>query len=118
MEKKIKDIHKKLPKYSSIERYNKGNDFITKAHNQTEDNFYKGKNIQKSQESDFEGRTSTQHPNASKLIKKSINTLSSDALKSLAHPNLPKLEGEAHRDVLSPAAKATIGTINKRINIM
>lgn len=91
MEKKIKDIHKKLPKYSSIERYNKGNNIITKAQNQTQDNFYKGKNIQKSQESDFEGRMLSQHPNVSKLIKKSINTLSMDALKSLAHPNLPKL---------------------------
>ncbi len=91
MEKKIKDIHKKMPKYSSIERYNKGSDFITKTHNQTQDNFYKGKNIQKSQESDFEGRVSSQHPNMSKLIKKSINTLSMDALKSLAHPNLPRL---------------------------
>ena len=118
MEKKIKDIQKKMPKYSSIERYNKGSDFVTKAHNQTQDNFYKGKNIHKNQESDIEGRISTQQSNASKLIKKSINTLSMDALKSLAHPNLPKLEGDAHRDALSPAAKASIGTINKRINVV
>jgi hypothetical protein len=44
--------------------------------------------------------------------------MSMDALKLLSHPSVARLEGESQQEVLSPAAKANIGTINKRMNII
>lgn len=75
-----------------MERLNKGSSQLTKdIITHTDDNFYKNHRFLRPKAEESETDIHAPHP-ISKLIKKSVNTLSMNALKSLNNATLPKIE--------------------------
>lgn len=101
LERKIKNLkNQKEHKYSSVERYHHvSGQFAKDVRNQTDEHFYNNRKFLKPRaEIDSEVEVNASHHPISKLIKKSVNTLSMNALKSLTNnqSNLPKIESEVN----------------------